>query len=374
MIWEAALPEGRIVSIKGADLQYTIREWNQKVDEQALRDGEGNDQKDEPYLAESLANKTYILDGAILNLLSEGVGFIRLQHILGFPDATALEISFQTIREDPHFSVELSTFVTLQSHLEKPMSGIKSSQPPHILFACKESRMAALEVCPGYSSMSFARHGAIPETYFDGGQNTLYVGRKLNQDSPRHAYAFSDVVKYLSTIRDVQTLSKIEHLAILRELNGHAWDDLVHGSDIHHLDDLLRKLGGVKRLTIVVKHYGDWGTDTDEEVSFIDPVNIELTIAVYESYIPYSNQEDQLLPVEMPGPDTLNFNRFPLDNKVVADQNARAIRKGKSPLVYPPVEYKTAITSSYKKELVRLEMARRNCQARCDAHNTRLKN
>jgi hypothetical protein len=372
MIWEAALPERRVVSIESAPLQYTVGEWNQRVDEQTLRDGD--DKKDEPYLAESLANKTYLSDGVILKLLSKGVGFTRLQHILGMSTATELHDFFQATLHEMHSTGTVHVYESIDYHLAKRVSGIKSSKPPQILFACKESRTAALKVSPGYSSMSFARHGAVPETCFDGHQDTLYIRDTLEASGKYLFPGLSDTVRYLTTIQDVETLSKIEHLAILLDQNQSVFGGGYWYSELLHLDNLLRHLTGIKKLTFVVQHFGEWGTDTSEEIFFIDPINIESTIRLYESYSEGIDEEDPLRAAEMPGSEDqgYDFDWARLDSQSVVAQNATSIQLGRPALVYPPIEYKVAITSSYKKELVRLETARKDCQAKCNAHNIKL--
>jgi hypothetical protein len=217
-----------------------------------------------------------------------------------------------------------------------PITSFKSyCRAPDILFACRESHEVAIR----HYERAFDMVASHPETWFDFHRDVLYIRWdkfKYNLTTVQ----FDDLIYYMPCIFDEEVRGQIENLAILMEKKGIG---NYGGKNLEKfLSCILRHFDGVKTLTLVAKHAGDYlGSETDRdrtELSLLDPIDTDcLKLCHRWGYSEESWSHKMQL---IHGIPELNIDWLQVDL-------AELQRLGMSSFAVPKIEYKVVVPGSY---------------------------
>jgi hypothetical protein len=346
MIWEAALP-ARVVNIRQRKLKLTIGEWEQKSGRSwpvfpgemtAVKDVRGEVQREDPDEASEEAAKT-TLD--ITRRFQQRVMRGRINNALGEP-----EFYSDRYRE--------ANFLGLYS----------DCPPPEILQVCREAFKVATRSC----LRVFSGPASFAETWFDGDLDTLYI-----RFDTYWAYPLQGPLLDINDgfpVLDAENMLKISKLAILWDLepNPHL------GPGIRPLVEdwttpVLKLFGGVEELVLVLKHYQDVAEGGNSKVYFIDPIDVDKALEIYNNIIPDPVSEDELaIPLLDMGIGNLDM--------VLLEEYRQNFGQGNPTWAMPKFVQKIAITEGVKKKLndakTRAEMVlKEGCTNELDSSSAR---
>jgi len=258
VIWEQALPGPRVVNLTRKKLKKTVGDWERE---------NGANRREDIFLAAGMSSAEVFLDlHKIYNPNDEGNGKTRLSP----KDSNAVELA-----------------------------GFESNtEPPNILFACRESRDLALK----HYQLAFSSFGSIPQTYFDFSLDTLYIRGEnflLNDTvSNEPNVSILDGVRGLWGLKAMDLL-QVRRLAI--EVDTEADDFNDWGDDREaFISNLLQDVRELETLTIVVDHneslYLDGSCPDQSELAFIEPWRIKKVLREYSALFmgPWEYSEDDL--------------------------------------------------------------------------------
>ncbi len=272
-IWTAALPGPRLVKIKQRLLKKTIGEWEvetrqlwpimqgdlEMADQSKDKNERRDDADEEGNEAGSDRNSTY---GP------------------WWPYANEIEHRRVVIREDLAFAVRVSGEDLSDKNIynKANLVGIFSEcSTTEIMFACREARAVFLR----HYTPVFSCTGSFPQTYFDFEIDTLYLNH--------HVFSHYSNFEGLASVRhdiedrlrieDTENLKRIERLAVLVDPEDYTPIDPKPKEEV--LADILRTFGGVRQFSLIAEDFADF---LDDELSLIDPIDIEKAITVFKDY------------------------------------------------------------------------------------------
>jgi hypothetical protein len=330
LIWEAALPP-RIVELWQDNLKVTLGEWNWK------------DCPDNP-----------TREDRIKNYNKGGKYDRRIHKLLGFE---SWEDDYRPVEDLGGLKGLLANTPSEEFDdkvLRNPMPGFRSARRPtqilSVMTACRESYNAASHL---YEKI-FGTHAAFPETFFDFRRDTLYLRHDIfSKVDPE----FDTLLEPLLSVTDTESLARVQNLAILMDTDIGRYEI----SNEYLMLLFLSKFPNLENLTLVVKHYS---LDPDEDdsqakFSFIDPIDVERTIEIYDKFAPGSYAWQ---PVKIPTQPSLSLELASFDLKYIEEEREDEI-KGNShrpPWKIPNIHFKVAVTQSSQD---RMNSARARCEA-----------
>jgi hypothetical protein len=301
-IWEAALPGPRIVELREKPLKIAFGDFRHQVQYHKIN-------------WEQRSNQS--IDGSIneaptARILRENSWLDRMN---------------QEIFMNPNL---------LSSRHLTPMTGFKSyCRAPDILFACRESHEVAIK----HYERAFDMVASHPETWFDFHRDVLYI-RWDKFTFNRTTVQFDDLRYYIPCTFNEEVRGRIENLAILmdkKNIRNYGEKNLEK-----FLSCILCHFDGVKTLTLVAKHVGDYpGSEADRnrmELSLLDPIDTDcLELCHRWGYSEESWSHKMQLIYGIP---ELNIDWLRVDL-------AELQRLSMSSFAVPKIEYKVVVPGSY---------------------------
>jgi hypothetical protein len=337
MIWEAALPSGRIVEILQRPLQMRVGEWNWPG---APENPSEQDRVD--YLTEEMpADQGYV-----------GRTSTRIQRMLGYFSLEEVDI---LVPEGYYFEPPSDGDFYIENNLDLPMPGIMSPcPPPSVLFVCRESYEIASEV---YKKI-FATHAAFAETYFSPRRDTLYL--KYDTFSYITLRVFHNALCPLDSITDVDSLKSVESLAILADPDCGTLDYHLDGrrnNFTDFVDDVLSIFRNLKDFTVVLRHFDTLFDDRPdaEPYIFMDPVDVGELSEKYSNILMKQRSPEEGLPVALKFP----LRRVRVNLEELELRRSVLLINGQEPWKIPRIHYKVSISPSFKSHL---ECLRQCCE------------
>jgi len=326
MIWEAALPDPRIVELCEKPLRISISEWNRQA-------------CPENYTHEQRAHHLFVKDES---------GRTRISRILGLADWDAyygalffkkyfawlgMEEEFRLA--DEYLSEQDCELAIEKRLMDVPMPGITSmNPPPPMFFTCRDSYAVA---SAKYHKV-FGTLGTFPETYFNPSQDTLYVGS--DSFASRIRRPLRDFIAHLDTIVDVESLKRVENLAVSLDVGYHLELTPLVDRIYRFLDQVLDIFSNLKNLTLVLGHYG-WFESADDPCVLLAPFTINGTYSYEETFRPDMSIEHN---VRVP-------LCFQLDLEKLELKKTRAVEDGRGSYEIPEIHYKVSASLSFKRAM-----------------------
>jgi len=344
MIWEAVLPDGRIVEILQRPLQTTVGKW---------------DWPGAPENPSTQHRIDYLTEEAPADQGQHSFMNTRIERILGYFRQEEVDI---TVPEGYHFDLLSNGDFEIENYLDLPMPGIMSPcPPPSVLFVCRES----YEVASAIYKRSFATHAGFAQTYFAPQRDTLYF--KYDMFSYINLRVFHNALGPLDSITDVDSLKSVESLAFLADPGLETMD--YHGDGrrdnfTFFVDDVLSIFRNLKDLTVVLGHYDTLSGDLPdvEPYTFTDSVDLDEVREKYRNLL--LDEQNWGQGSELPVPNMINQRRVMVNLKQLERRRSRQVINGQEPWKIPRIHYKVSITPSFMEDLLSL---RRNCESAIQA-------
>jgi len=332
MIWNAALPGPRVVDIRQRKLKITIGEWEQK------------------------SGRSWPVFPGEMDVGEEAAGATGKKHIEGVSEEAAgtlfhLSRKFQrrVMRSRINDALGALSFNS-DSYREANFLGLYSEcPPPEILPVCREAFDVASRAYPSV----FSGPGSFGQTWFNGDFDTLYI-----RSDKYWVYPLGGPILDINDgfpVLDTENMRKVSKLAILWDLEP--TPHLGPGSRPPVEDwtaPVLKLFGGVEELILILRHYED---DTEQDcsnVSFIDPIDVDKALEIYNKIISDPTSEDSL---DVP---LLDMGIGELDMELL-EEYRQNFGEGNPSWAMPKFVQKIAVTEDVKKKLddarTRAEMA-----------------
>lgn len=219
-IWEAALPGPRLVNIRQRSLKPTIGEWERDTG------------REWPVMEEE----------------SGGDAVPDEAHSLRYRPLTR-----QQIQQAPEnvYSTAYGTRHLVGIYSEAP--------PPEIIYVCREARDVVLQ----YYTQAFYCAESFPQTYFDFAIDTLYI-RTDNFGFGEGLECLHEDLRQGFPILDLKNIKRVRRLAIQYD-NENNEDTFPEGA----LADILKFFGGIEELSLVLRHFEDEKTKTNDQSDLV---------------------------------------------------------------------------------------------------------
>lgn len=261
---------------------------------------------------------------------------------------------------------------------------------PGIAFVCREAYAVVCDRFARVFRLQDSRE-SLREIWLDGGGDVLFIRHDLFHWD-RDVKGLDAVMCGVQSMTDLRT---VENLAILLHLDESAVVGRNFLIGVYWNEEMLAQIlavfGGVRRLILVFECYDHWShlwrrklrlleqagdrvaydkllvssglrrrrrneikaRALQEELEFIEPINVHATIKRYRDFDPSSNTSG--MGVEVPSPvEDLNF-------KTMGISVAKIKEEKKTGLMMPSVEFKVAVSKRLREEL---EEAKRDCEKR----------
>ncbi|KAH6674708.1 hypothetical protein B0J14DRAFT_587939 [Halenospora varia] len=396
MIWEAALPEPRLVEIRHAPLKLTVREWNTRERPEDLDTGRAaalrrlaqryplkfskietpqSFRREAERWVQVLKSDTYTNSSCItmgrknhmFRLLRAGITASDMCDLFG--ESVEANISrlvrLTENRPDGVHDFQLDRYHTFEEALDISLQGLRSTSAiPSPLLACRESN----ENLSGRYQKAFATEAAFPETYFDFDRDILYIRYDKFGGGP---YKFKQFLGlHIQGLNNIEDFRKVKNLAIYIDsstLLDPNYDDR-NDSDprlcrwaANLIEVLFRQL---ENFTFVLQHHESSTEKSDGSYVLIDPIDIDKTISNLEYFIASYHRRE--LDVTEPENARLILSRLEVNMKELHDIRTARMERGGPHWEIPEVHYKIAVRSDRKAKLDELE---RCCQQLIHGNN-----
>jgi hypothetical protein len=268
LIWNAALPESRVVDIRQRKLKITIGEWEQK-----------SGRSWPIFPGEMDAGEEVTEVGGAGAISRNGVEEVP-EEAGGAPYYLSRRFQRRVMRGRINDALEAPNFVSDMYREAKFLGLYSQCPPPEILPVCRE----AFDVASRSYPRAFSGPGSFGQTWFNGDFDTLYL-----RFDKYWVYSLGGPILDINDgfpVLDTENMRKVSKLAILWDLEPNP--NL--GPGVRPLVEdwtapVLKLFGGVEELTLVLRHYQSDREQDSSNVSFIDPIDVDKALEIYNKII-----------------------------------------------------------------------------------------